>query len=46
MAIPGARLVTIPGWGHDFPLELVERIADEVAAHARAASPSALEAAE
>ncbi|MEM1195558.1 MAG: alpha/beta hydrolase [Pseudomonadota bacterium] len=45
-AIPGARLVTIPGWGHDFPLELVDRIADEIAAHAASASPKALEAAE
>lgn len=45
-SIPGARLVTIPGWGHDFPLELVERIADEVAAHAGAASPKVREAAE
>lgn len=35
MAIPGARLVTIPGWGHDFPLALVDRIADEVAAHTK-----------
>lgn len=34
-AIPGARLVTIPGWGHDLPLKLVPRLADEIAAHAR-----------
>ena len=46
MAIPGARLVTIPGWGHDFPLELVDQIADELAAHAAAASPKVREAAE
>jgi pimeloyl-ACP methyl ester carboxylesterase len=45
-AIPGAKLVTIPGWGHDFPLELVDRLADEVAAHASAASPRVREAAE
>lgn len=45
MAVPGARLVTIPGWGHDFPLELVDQIADEIAAHA-GASPIAREAAE
>ena len=45
-AIPDARLVTIPGWGHDFPLDLVERIADEVAAHAASASPKVREAAE
>jgi pimeloyl-ACP methyl ester carboxylesterase len=37
MAIPGARLVTIPGWGHDLPLELTDRLAQEIAAHAKAA---------
>lgn len=36
-AIPGARLVTIPGWGHDLPLALVDRIAGEIAGHARGA---------
>jgi pimeloyl-ACP methyl ester carboxylesterase len=36
-AIPGARLVTIPGWGHDLPLKLVPRLAGEIAGHARAA---------
>ena len=45
-AIPGARLVTIPGWGHDFPLELVDRLADDIAAHAASASPKVREAAE
>ena len=34
-AIPGARLVTIPGWGHDLPLKLVPRLAGEIAGHAR-----------
>ncbi|PKP95165.1 MAG: alpha/beta hydrolase [Alphaproteobacteria bacterium HGW-Alphaproteobacteria-14] len=34
--IPGARLVTIPGWGHDIPLPLVDRVAGEIVAHARA----------
>ena len=34
-AIPGARLVTIPGWGHDLPLKLVPRLASEIAGHAR-----------
>ncbi len=34
-AISGARLVTIPGWGHDIPLELIPRIAGEIAGHAR-----------
>lgn len=33
--ISGARLVTIPGWGHDIPLPLVPRIAGEIVAHAR-----------
>ncbi|MEM6856885.1 MAG: alpha/beta hydrolase [Pseudomonadota bacterium] len=46
MAIPSARLVTIPGWGHDFPLELVDQIADEIAGHAASASPKVSEAAE
>jgi len=36
--IPGAKLVTIPGWGHDLPLELVDRLADEIALHANTAS--------
>ncbi len=36
--IPGARLKTIPGWGHDLPLELVDEIADEIAGHAKAAA--------
>lgn len=34
-AIPGARLVTIPGWGHDLPLPLIPRLASEIASHAR-----------
>ncbi|MFM7403535.1 MAG: alpha/beta fold hydrolase [Erythrobacter sp.] len=33
--ISGARLVTIPGWGHDLPLPLVPRLAGEIAGHAR-----------
>ncbi|NBB25680.1 alpha/beta fold hydrolase [Porphyrobacter sp. SLTP] len=33
--ISGARLVTIPGWGHDLPLALIPRIASEIAGHAR-----------
>ncbi len=36
--IPGAKLVTIPGWGHDLPLELTDRIADEIAGHAKGAA--------
>ncbi len=34
-AIPGARLVTIPGWGHDIPIPLVPRVASEIVSHAR-----------
>lgn len=34
-AIPGARLVTIPGWGHDIPIPLVPRVASEIVRHAR-----------
>ena len=35
--IKGAKLRTIPGMGHDLPLELVDEIADAVAEHAKAA---------
>ncbi|WP_120717091.1 alpha/beta fold hydrolase [Tsuneonella amylolytica] len=34
-AIPGARIRTIPGWGHDLPLELVDEVADAVAGNAK-----------
>lgn len=43
--IPGARLVTIPGWGHDLPVELIDQIAGEVAAHARGAGEKVSQAA-
>lgn len=33
--IPGAKLHTIPGMGHDLPLELVDTIADLIAGHAK-----------
>ena len=33
--IAGARLVTIPGWGHDIPVPLVPRVASEIVCHAR-----------
>jgi pimeloyl-ACP methyl ester carboxylesterase len=33
--VRGARLKTMPGMGHDLPLELVDEIADAIAAHAR-----------
>lgn len=33
-AIPGARIMTFPGWGHDLPQEMVEPVADAIAEHA------------
>jgi len=33
--IRGARLRTIPGWGHDLPLALVDELAGEIGGHAR-----------
>lgn len=36
-SIPGARLRTIAGWGHDLPLALVDELASEMAAHASSA---------
>lgn len=35
--ISGARLMTIPGMGHDLPLALVDTLADAVAEHVRGA---------
>jgi pimeloyl-ACP methyl ester carboxylesterase len=32
-AVPGAHLWTIPGMGHDLPMELFSELADRVAAH-------------
>jgi pimeloyl-ACP methyl ester carboxylesterase len=37
-AIPGSRLITIDGMGHDLPRPLWPRILDEISAHARSAS--------
>lgn len=37
-AVPGARIKTIAGWGHDLPLELVDELADAIADHAQGAS--------
>lgn len=34
-SIPGAKLLEIPGMGHDLPLELVDEIADAIAGHAK-----------
>lgn len=36
-AIPGARLVEIPTWGHDLPPTLWQRISGEIADHAEGA---------
>ncbi len=36
-AIRGARIKTYPGWGHDLPTEMVDPLADEIAAHVKAA---------
>lgn len=40
-AIPGARLLTIPGMGHDLPLALVDTLADAVAGHAKGVAVAA-----
>lgn len=37
-SIPGARLKEIPGMGHDLPTQLIGRITDLIAAHAKAAT--------
>ena len=39
--IPGAKLRTIPGWGHDLPLDLVDELAGEIAGHARESAAAA-----
>ena len=36
--IPGSRLKTIPGMGHDLPLALVDEIADAISGHAGGSS--------
>ena len=36
--IPDAKLRTIPGWGHDLPLDLIDELADAIAGHARNAA--------
>lgn len=36
-SIGGARLMTVPGMGHDLPLALVETLADAIAGHAKGA---------
>ncbi|WP_375391015.1 alpha/beta fold hydrolase [uncultured Sphingomonas sp.] len=37
-SIPGARLIEIPGMGHDLPAALIGRITDAIAEHAREVS--------
>jgi pimeloyl-ACP methyl ester carboxylesterase len=37
--VAGAKLVTLPGWGHDLPRELTDRIAEEIATHAKSSQP-------
>lgn len=39
--IRGAELKTIPGWGHDLPLELVDEVADAIAGNAKGAPVAA-----
>ena len=39
-AIPDAKLVTIPGWGHDLPQQLIARMADEITEHTGASAPA------
>lgn len=35
--VPGAQIQTIPGWGHDFPPQLVPAIVDRIATFCKAA---------
>ncbi|MBX7539437.1 alpha/beta fold hydrolase [Qipengyuania sphaerica] len=44
--IPDAQLKTIPGWGHDLPLELVGDIAGAISGHANVSTERATHAAE
>jgi pimeloyl-ACP methyl ester carboxylesterase len=39
--IPGAKLVTIPGWGHDLPTPLLPKLADLIATHSESATATA-----
>lgn len=40
-SIAGARLLTIPGMGHDLPLALVDTLADAIAEHAKGVAVAA-----
>jgi hypothetical protein len=37
-AIPGARLRTFPGMGHDLPVDLCAQLGEEISAHIAAAA--------
>ena len=37
--IPGSKLITIPGWGHDIPIDLIEPIATHIADFTASVSP-------
>ncbi len=39
--VPGAKLETIAGWGHDLPTPLLPRLADSIASHCLAADAAA-----
>src|SRR6185437_8818554 len=43
-AIPGAKLVKIPGMGHDFPPQLWQQFVDEIVANAERATAGATQA--
>ncbi len=43
--IAGAQIKTVPGWGHDLPLELVDWLAEEIACHAGSATAEGARAA-
>lgn len=34
--VPGSKIHTIPGWGHDFPLQLVPELVDRIASFSKA----------
>jgi pimeloyl-ACP methyl ester carboxylesterase len=39
-AVPGARLMMISGMGHDFPVEIHDRLVEAMVAHIRSSEPS------
>jgi len=38
--IPGAKLLTVPGMGHDLPTALLPRLVSAIADHALSAKPT------